>query len=518
MDSLLAPAVLRRLKLVEYLDSVNSWITSAACVVTLNCSLKTLNSDIKYINEIWKDYLEIEMSKNLGIRLIFKTSNAIYSVYQAVYQDSFIFRFLEELLFKPDRNAEYWINELYVSSATFYRSIHQLESILAQRDIQLHRNPFYLFSDNENSVRIFYLNYFIEAYNYNWPFTLSQSSIRRFIGKVDFRIQTDLNEQLIFNYSLSFVIALYRMNFGFLLSAEIHNCPDDKVEKIIMKLEPLYRDIISKCGLLPLPFWHKEITRTIFYFFYGWQDFAHVKRVYRKINYFLDQLASDINYAMDHQVKKIIAKKLLYWYGECLCYPFSRTLLINKKVRLAKDVQRSLPVFSTIVFIRLAELDSQHQSFRLTEEFYCKVLLLLIEEWRYLLAHLKHFRPPIKVLIVSDYNTNHANMLADSLHFNQELLDISLTYKKAFLAEQVRTNIFLDYDLIICNSAIANFQAENVVLVNDFLTLKDREIISQRMIACHKNQVKKKIQELQKQYQVLPSFYFDLGLANKYGD
>lgn len=67
--------------------------------------------------------------------------------------------------------------ELYISSSTLFRLIKKLNLSLADYYVQVQTNPCKLISENEESIRYFYISYFSERYNnLEWPFkTINQT-------------------------------------------------------------------------------------------------------------------------------------------------------------------------------------------------------------------------------------------------------------------------------------------------------------------------------------------------------
>src|SRR5699024_6694390 len=97
------------------LARLNTWVSIEQLVQLLNCTDKTLMKDVEIINEEWGTYLKLDFSKRRGLAIRAGQTNKIKNVYQQVLQESSEFQFLERIFFEPDKDAEYWINELFVS-------------------------------------------------------------------------------------------------------------------------------------------------------------------------------------------------------------------------------------------------------------------------------------------------------------------------------------------------------------------------------------------------------------------
>ncbi len=90
-----------------------------------------------------------------GVRLNNITSNKLGNVYGLIYHESNEFQFVEKMLYESNQDAEYWINELYMSEASFYRMVNALEDFLKRRGLQLERSPFRITGPDERWVRFF---------------------------------------------------------------------------------------------------------------------------------------------------------------------------------------------------------------------------------------------------------------------------------------------------------------------------------------------------------------------------
>lgn len=158
MKQLLNSSTYRRIQFVEFLDQLPSWCDIKEAAHTVDCSVKTLLSDIDFINEFWGDYIYIEYSKFQGVRLNNLTSNKLGNVYGQIYHESLEFQFLEKMLYESNQDADYWINELFMSEASFYRMVNALEDFLQRRGLKLERSPFRVTGPDERWVRFFTSN------------------------------------------------------------------------------------------------------------------------------------------------------------------------------------------------------------------------------------------------------------------------------------------------------------------------------------------------------------------------
>ncbi|MGO2638013.1 MAG: helix-turn-helix domain-containing protein, partial [Enterococcus viikkiensis] len=149
MKKLLNSSTYRRIQFVEFLDQLPSWCDVKEAAKHADCSVKTLLSDIDFINDFWGDFIYIEYSKFQGVRLNNLTSNKLGNVYGLIFHESLEFQFVEKMLYEAHQDAEYWINELFISEASFYRMINALDEFLERRGLKLERAPFRITAKDE---------------------------------------------------------------------------------------------------------------------------------------------------------------------------------------------------------------------------------------------------------------------------------------------------------------------------------------------------------------------------------
>lgn len=162
MKHLLKTTIQRRLSIIGILRDFYDWQDPQLLADLLDCSTKTILSDIEAINHDWQDKIGIEYSRTKGIRLDDSLHNKIRPLAADIMEESESFQFLERVFFRPNEDADYWINELYISEATFYRMVRQIDDVMEKRGLRLERKPFRITADDERWVRIFYVHLFLE--------------------------------------------------------------------------------------------------------------------------------------------------------------------------------------------------------------------------------------------------------------------------------------------------------------------------------------------------------------------
>ena len=497
MKQLLNSSTYRRIQFVEFLDQLPSWCDIKEAAQTVDCSVKTLLSDIDFINEFWGDYIYIEYSKFQGVRLNNITSNKLGNVYGLIYHESNEFQFVEKMLYESNQDADYWINELFMSEASFYRMVNALEDFLKRRGLQLERSPFRIIGPDERWVRFFYQQYFTEAYGVNqWPFTLDHEETTCFIMRTSTDFDVSLDDREIQEAAYLFMVTLNRMHQGFYLPESIYAEEEDTIDKVLEYSRPFAEHLLADTDFTLPEKWHREISRTVFHEFYNWDNPEQIVRINSKIDTFLKNVSQAIEYPLDRDDKRKIMQEMMSWYVEYNFYPYLQVMLFDKHQKFAREIQLVYPIFSTIVKIHLQDIEKKSPELwtdiRLNNVFY-----LLMKEWSHLPLHLEKLRQKVTILVVSDLGRKHAEMLQDFLIANYNKRSAVDTFNEPVISTGPEDfENFATYDIIISNNPIKGYDKNNVLIVNNFFSASDRENLLNLIVAIQKREARRHLKEL----------------------
>ncbi|MDT2614483.1 helix-turn-helix domain-containing protein [Enterococcus dongliensis] len=487
MKHLLNSSTYRRIQFVEFLDQLPSWCDIKEATQTIDCSAKTLLADIEFINEFWGEYIYIEYSKFQGVRLNNLTSNKLGNVYYQIYHESLEFQFIEKMLYESNQDADYWINELFMSEASFYRMVNGLEEFLNRRGLVLERAPFRITGPDERWVRFFYQQYFTEAYGVTqWPFALDQEATTCFIMRTSTDFDVVLDDREIQEAAYLFIVTLNRMHQGFYLSKSIYREKDDTIDKVLNLSRPSVEQLLMKTNFtLPLK-WYKEISRTVFHEFYNWANPEQNSQMEQKIETFLTSVSQAIEYPLNKADKQKIMQKMLSWFVEYNFYPYRRMLLFDKHQKFAREVQLVYPIFSTIVEIYLKDIEKKSPKLW-TDIRLNNVFFLLMKEWSHLPIHLENLRKRVSILIVSDLGQKHAEMLRDFLLANyNKRIAVDTFNEPIILTSPTEFEKFTNYDIVLSNNPIKDYKYKNILIINNFFSSSDRENLLNLIVAIQK--------------------------------
>ncbi|PAB01036.1 helix-turn-helix domain-containing protein [Enterococcus canintestini] len=483
---LLNTAMKRRLYLIEFLAKQERWWPLEEAAAHLDCSTKTLITDVNYINDELEEYLHIDISKVRGIKAHPMQSNKINNIYQNVIQSSNEFQFLEQVFLNPDQDAEFWINKLFLSEATFYRMVSSVGKALKRRGLTLERKPFRITAPDERWVRFFYQAYFLEAYGTaNWPFPIDRQELICFVMRTstDFDILWDDHE--IIEHAYLLMVTIIRASQGFLLSEAIYAEEDDLLDHLI-KSNHSYSEKIASTQYVLVPEWYKETSRTVFYEYYTWDNQQQEIRIQTAVEHFLQAVSKAVDFPLSTRDEKKIVQQLMGLYSTYSLYPYDREILHNYSQESAQNIQRIYPIFSKIVSVNLREIEKDC-NFPWVQKTESDVLCILLKEWENLPLQLESLRRRLSILIVSNMGIRHANMLRSLLKGQYgERFKIDLYKESPLFVSSAELKLFEEYDLVVTNDLLADYQHSNLMIVDNYLSETDWEVLNRRVITIQK--------------------------------
>ena len=219
MRRLLKNTTQRRLAIIGVLRDLIGWQNPEMVADLLDCSVKTILSDVEAINDYWGEHVGVEFSRTNGLRLNNALHNRTRQLARNLMEESEAFIFLERIFFQPNEDMDYWINELFISEATFYRMIKQIDKVLEEKGLVLERRPFRITAKKERWVRVFYVQLFLEKYGLNeWPFDLERGRIIDFIKYANDSFEISYNDREILESGYLLTVIIVRTSQGFVLT------------------------------------------------------------------------------------------------------------------------------------------------------------------------------------------------------------------------------------------------------------------------------------------------------------
>lgn len=477
MKELLKTAVQRRLAIVERLREAYDWRSLQAIADEMECTTKTILSDIEAINHDWAGKVGVEYSKTKGLRLDDSQHNKLQLLIASIMEDSEAFDFLEKVFFNPNKDAEYWINCLFVSEATFYRMVRQLDKSLARHGLVLERKPFQVTASDERWVRIFYQNFFIEKYGLNrWPFFLNKTALLTFVHRSSQTFDLLLTDREKMRYTYFLAVMLFRNNQGFLLAPEVVKVKQPPLTETRAHLIAELEKCILTTQLSVSRQWLTEVMVGLYYDHELLKQFEAVSLL-TELRKFFTELEDSFAIQLAAIDQKRLLQAFTQLYHSYQVYPYQQTLLFNEAKLFSQYVKRDYPHFVKFVQQLLLQLEKA-TDFPWFEHFQEQVLQILFKYWGQLAYYLDVRSPKVNVLLVSDSGKRHGEMLAELLKSRFYYRIKTTVYEESiFLLTDYRG--LAAYDLVLSNYPLADYPYQNLQLIDDFLDELDFSLVSQ---------------------------------------
>lgn len=472
MRRLLKNTTQRRLAIIGVLRDLIGWQNPEMVADLLDCSMKTILSDVEAINDLWGEHVGVEYSRTNGLRLNDALHNKTRQLARNLMDESEAFMFLERLFFQPNEDMDYWINDLYISEATFYRMIKQLDKVLKEKGLVLERRPFRITAKNERWVRVFYVQLFLEKYGLNeWPFELERERMIDFIKSADQSFDIAYNDRDILESSYLLAIIIIRTSQGFLLTEnEKFDLNQDLIDQILT-LRPAADRAVQDTQYVVTEHWYYDVANSLFCpcFITRFEPNCQITMSY--LESFLGELELAYDLPLTDKRRKIILQKLLQVQTAYQVWPYTRSILFDSAAYFSRNAKLQYPHFTKYVHQLLLRLERRTGD-PWFSQFYFSVIQILFKEWEGLAHSLDEHSAKVKIFVVSDSGESHAKMIAELIQSRFYYRVVIETHKGSVLDFE-HDESFMDYDLVIANYPIKNYSYSNLKIVDDFLTESD---------------------------------------------
>ncbi|MGM0172845.1 helix-turn-helix domain-containing protein [Enterococcus sp. DIV0800] len=477
MRRLLKNTTQRRLAIIGILRDLLDWQNPELVADLLDCSMKTILYDVDAINNDWGEHVGIEYSRTKGIRLNDALHNKTRQLARNLMEESEAFLFLEQIFFNPNEDAEYWISKLYISEATFYRMVRQIDQVLGERGLVLERRPFRLVAKNERWVRVFYVQLFLEKYGLNeWPFDLERCKTIEFIRTANDSFAIAYNDREILESSYLLAVIILRSSQGFVLTEEEKMDMDQVLIENILELRDAADQTIKDSPYKVTEHWYYEVANSLFCACFISRYDGNCQEILVELEHFVDELIAVYELSLSAENRKDLLQKLLQIHAAYQVFPLPRAILFDSAAYFARNAKIQYPHFTKYIQQLLLQMERTGGD-PWFSQFYFSVLTVLFKEWNGLAHSLDAQSSKVKVLVLSDSGENHAKMLMELIQNRFYYRVVATAYPGSALDFQ-QDESFKDYDLVVANYQIKNYSYSNLKIVDDFLTESDFSYIS----------------------------------------
>ena len=483
MKELILKPDLRRLELIQLLNSEVLDLTPKEIAAKLDCKERVVKEDIAKINRESSDMFRIYTQDNKA-KIDFKKNIGMDYVIRLILKNTLSFKIIEKSFFNNNLSLEQAAEELFMSPSSLYRYVNLINSILKKKfNIQMITNTFQITGDEEG-VRYFYIQYFLERYLIGeWPFEdiipekYVDALLRERIEQTNFKMNISKFHQMKFKLA----VKLIRIKKGFRLE---HNEADlgiyeDMTEdfnkkfynrSVGLKYTPDILFELSDCLI-------KESEQFSFSnYITKVNEDAEYNRIFLKLYRIISTLNNE--FEINPIVKDLLIYNLHMTYENGIKDIDACFMLHDSKETFVNDLKISYRTF----YNRAEELFKEFLlSFKNTvdENLLRQLMYILFTKWENLTRDLLGTIDHIKILVISKYDGGHAKIMQEFMGFER--------WKKANLVVSLMddgsnenidvTSLQERFDIVIANFSLTANDKLNFIRVNDMPTFRDLKIV-----------------------------------------
>lgn len=475
MERLLSPTMHRRVLLLNVLNESKDWITTEKLAKHVDCSKKTIMQDCQYIEDRWPKYFTIETSRKYGLRLILSPYYSIHDIYVEVIKESNAFSLLESIFFNPQQSAEYWEQELFLSSSSLYRLSNFILCALQDRNIQLKRSPYLVYGDDERQVRYFFTSYFMEIYGVReWPFPLEKQNIFDLANKINREFHLSLSDSQIVNLAYLISVTLLREKQGFFIQKR-KDCSIDFFETSVKKDLSNYQSnidtIVHSLRITLTDDWYLDFCYSVLWWKFGWDNNQEKKNIFRQSNELINRIKKALNIEISKESRLSIIRLFERIYAQHKLFPYKKYMVYDRHFYTSKIIRQTFLIFSAVVEKALTELEIA-TNFPWSSIYFSEIIYEMVVRWNNLEGQSECLRSPVNILVVSDLGKEHADFIASMLknYFRQKV--IVGIYEQWYCQKEIEKYPKY-FDLYISNYRLNCFEEEKNIIVEDVLSFKN---------------------------------------------
>lgn len=494
MENLLTIQENRRYQLVLTLMNQVTWLTQAELAATLACSTRVLRDDINHLNKNFNS-VKIQTS-NHGVRMAFQNNQGLNSFSREMLAQSASYQLLEAIFLNGPQPVKELANRLFVSSATLYRMISQINTLLVRDNygFTIDTNPCQ-FVGSEEDIRYYFYIYIFERYRrFTLPLkNVNGDAVEGFLNGILEGSPIALDYSF---YNITRVVMI--VNFvryrdkAYIEVDEDDLLPPRKAESFD-GYSDLFRSYEELLGVkintdfikqIFTPYIQKSMSYSYDHFMNRTKEDATFEKQVDFLRNLLDEIAEKNGIQLEN--KKALMVGLFNTSHLEYQDPQSNYILYNRNQRFAEDIAQEFPQLYADLYNGLSEFRKVLGK-DTSKEGIAFFIYNVFATWKNLVPQLHQKSQKIRTLVISDRHQAHAEMIKDFIQYE--------------FSEQVTVNFFtdidlnpevleqLDYDLIVTTFTIddlknrRNVYIPNVPKYTDYLNIHRQidDIIAERV-------------------------------------
>ncbi|MGG0447859.1 helix-turn-helix domain-containing protein, partial [Bacillus mycoides] len=227
----------RQKEIIKILLQDQKWYTLEEIAKHVQCAVKTVRRDLKYLKDQIPSDWRIHIIKGKGVKLYKPPYSSQTSMSSYFMQDDMQFRILDQMLCGDIRTVTDLADALYVQASTLSPVLRSIQKYLSYFDLQLHKKPLRIVGIEAHIVYMFYELYFTIYGWEKWPFP-AEIEVFSYITQIENVLEIKFYPSYTQRLAYLLAIAVQRKKKG-------HN----------IRLLPVHEDLI-----IETPFYHKIKT------------------------------------------------------------------------------------------------------------------------------------------------------------------------------------------------------------------------------------------------------------------
>ena len=459
MDILLSETEQNLLMLLEELIKHHDWIELPVLAENLNFSIEELQEHLSRLEQLFPNLL-IRSTKE-GIQLQFDFQNTL-DPRIAIFEQSTTYSFLHRLFFKEGQGLEQICQVLSTNPEQIEKTIQYLNTKLPQHyGIKVQLSPLVMEGEEED-IRAFYLDYFIQSYSFlDWPFSsISEECLTDLIQLFLNAQQVSLNLSNLRQIKYTLAINLERFKRKHFVEnptplltshySSLMQIPqfEQDIKKLAKKLhfEPT-KEALEQ--LVSTPVKSTQITNKPSNGALG--NIHHIQKSYRLLSQILEELAKEFHLQIENREELIW---LLHYTAQSdFFHLLSNQSLDRQKSQILSSYQVEFPKLFEVSQHKfqsyLTEMGLENHPSKLQELVYTFSI-----QGQRILVQLLQKLPKIRVLVISHLDSHHAQNLIDTLTHYGNNLYLFDSWEESTLSFSIFNQI--PHDIVITTFPISN--------------------------------------------------------------
>ena len=459
MNILLSKKEQDLLFLLEELIKHRDWIELPVLAENLNFSIEELQEHLSRLEQLFPNLLI--QSRKKGIQLQSDFQNTL-DPRIAIFEQSPTYSFLNQLFFKEGQSLEQICQALSTKPEQIEKTIQHLNTKLPQHyGIKVQLSPLVMEGEEED-IRAFYLNYFIQSYTFlDWPFpSISEETLTQLIQLFLKAQQVSPNLSSLRQIKYTLAINLERFNKRHFIEnpsplltshySSLIQIPqfEQDIKKLAKKLDfEATKETLEQ--LFSNPIKSHQITNKPSNGALG--DIHQIQKSYRLLSQILEELAKEFHLQIENREELIW---LLHYTAQSdFLHPLSYKSLEKQKSLLLTNYQKEFPKLFEVSKSKfqsyLDEIGLESHPSKLQELVYAFSI-----QGQRILVQLLQKLPKIRVLVISHLDSEHAQNLIDTLSHYGNNLYLFDPWEKSSISSSIFNQI--PHDIVITTFPVSN--------------------------------------------------------------